>query len=284
MDFSFLGEEIANALKKVDFDKLTEIRIRRNFPVICKYSFERHYLTNNGVDKSNKKTIIIDDKRIDSIINLLTEHSIYAHNEKIKQGFLISKDGIRVGVVGDCVYDGGKLISIKNFSSLYIRIPHDIKDCSESFFSEIFQKNNIKNTLIISPPAFGKTTLLKDIALKLDNTNLFSILILDERGEFSSVSGENIDILRYTSKYHGFLVGLRSMSPNVIITDEICGENDWKYLDSAKNSGVKIIASIHSDGFESVKNKKEFIDNIFDCYVVLDGGKTPGVVKDIIKV
>lgn len=283
MDFSFLGEEIAGALKKIDLDKLTEIRIRRNFPVLCKYSFERRYLTSNGIDFINTNAIIADDSIIKNIVNLLTEHSIYAHNEKIKQGYLISENGIRIGLVGDCVYDGEKLISIKNFSSLNIRIPHDIKDCSNTIFNEILKNGKIKNTLIISPPAFGKTTILKDIAFKLNKENLFSILILDERGEFVSVRGENIDAIKFTNKNHGFSIGLRSMSPDVIITDEICGVQDWGYLVSAKNSGVNIIASIHSDSLENVKKKKEFIDNIFDCYVVLKGDKLPGVVKEIIR-
>lgn len=280
MNFDFLPPLYLSALNFLDVNKLTEIRIRKNCPVTVLYSKKRHYLTEGGTSKNEKK-VIAEKCDIDYIIGKVTEHSVYAFNDCIKQGFLTTKNGIRIGLAGECVFENGKIKTIKEFSSLNIRIPHTIIGCSDIIFKYIYSGFNINNSLIVSPPGMGKTTILKDLALKLDETNDFQILIIDERAEFSEIYGNNMDKIIYSDKQYAFSYGLRSLSPNVVITDELSGEEDWNFVKEAVNCGINVIASCHAKDIQEVKNKNFFLPNVFDKYFILSSkerfGKTEAV-------
>ncbi|MBR2969640.1 MAG: Flp pilus assembly complex ATPase component TadA, partial [Clostridia bacterium] len=174
-----------------------------------------------------------------------------------------------------------------------IRIPHMIKNCSLLAYEYIYN-NNIKNTLIISAPGAGKTTFLRDIVYQFYKHNISNnVLIVDERSEISSVvdgvpaldMGGFCDIYTNCSKEFGFKNGIRSMSPNVIITDEIDIDRDMKIIIDAINSGVSVIATIHALDMNQLKKKREFdylIDNkIFDRYIVLTNDEGPGTLTSI---
>ena len=279
MKLDFLPKKIIVALENINTEELIEIRLRKNFPIICIFGYGRKYL----VDKlDNSEKIIVTQKDIDYIISELTERSYYAYNDKIRQGYLIYKDGTRIGIAGECIYDKDIVISIKEISSLNIRFCKNRKNCSKDIFDKIIYNGQVLNTLIISPPTKGKTTILKDLVLKINELNINSILIIDERGEFSSIRGENIDSISNCTKSYGFSIGIRSMAPNLVVTDEISSLEDWNYLSNANNSGVRILASCHGDSIESVKNKRGFITGIFKRYVILNSSGRPGVVKEIL--
>ena len=143
-------------------DNLYEIRLRKNFPIKIKYEFRYCYLTKQGISLLSENAIICNDEMINDIINNVSDHSIYSYNDQIQNGYITTCDGIRIGIAGECVFENGKIITIKNFQSLNIRIPHNIYGCADYVYGKIFQ-SNIFNTLIVSPPFYGKTTLLKDL-------------------------------------------------------------------------------------------------------------------------
>lgn len=273
MNLSFLPLEILCQIENYDLDKLTEIRIRLNYPITVNYGGERITPVNNFRAKQSQIQYIIDN---------VTERSVYAYNNSIKQGFLTTKDGIRIGLCGECVFDKEGIITIKNFTSLNIRIPHFIKDCSKKIFPFVLQ-DKIYNSLIISPPARGKTTILKDLSVKLNDIDCGQILIIDERNEFSLVSGSNIDKIVYSDKQFAFDYALRSMSPEIVITDELCCDSDWKFVKSAVNSGVKVIASCHASTIQELKDKNFFIDGVFDRYIFLKNTCLPGILDCVYK-
>lgn len=281
MDLSFLPIEILFCLDKVDLTKLFEIRLRLDFPIKLLAFDKSYYLSKEGLSIIEEKAIICKKSDIDYIIKTLTDSSFYAFNDNIKNGFLTSKNGIRVGVAGECVFDKNEIVTIKNISSLNIRLPHYIKDCSKKVINYIIFNNIITNTLIVSPPALGKTTLLKDICVYLNNHTDKSILIIDERGEFGQIKGRNIDTISYSDKLYAFNYGIRSMSPNIVVTDELITKRDWECVNSAKNSGVIIIASCHGNSMENIINKEYFIKNVFDRYIILNNVGKPGVVSCI---
>ena len=269
MELKFLPEKVRQALYNVDLNFLYEIRFRVGFPIKIRYKNNIFYLSNNGTTLNINDAIICSCTDIDFIINYSTEHSIYAFNDRIKEGYITIENGIRIGICGECVYSNNILQTIKNFTSLNVRISHEIFGCASELLNKIFNNNIIYNTLIVSPPFLGKTTLLKDIASKLNNLNIFSILLIDERGEFENVKGENIDVIKYSNKYFAFNYAIRSMSPALVITDELITESDWKCVHNVVCSGIKIIASCHSDSIFNLVKKEYFNRDIFDRYVIL---------------
>lgn len=279
MKLDFLPKKIIFALENINTEELIEIRLRKNFPIICLFSYGRKYLPDIT---DNREKIIATKKDFDYIISELTEKSYYAYNDKIRQGYLIYKDGTRIGIAGECVYDKDVVISIKEITSLNIRLCKNRKNCSKDIFDKIIYNGQVLNTLIISPPTKGKTTILKDLVLKINELGINSILIIDERGEFSSISGENIDSILNSTKSYGFSIGIRSLAPEIVVTDEISSIEDWNYLSNANNSGVRILASCHGDSIDSVKKKRGFISGIFNRYVILNSYGSPGVVKEIL--
>lgn len=270
MDLYFLTDELLNAIKKIDTDLLYEIRLRSGYPVKINLKGEYYYLSANGITLLSGTAIVINESDLQKIVDQITENSLYAYNDYLKQGFLTSKDGVRIGVAGECVFSNGNISTIKNLSSLNIRIPHEVKDCSKSVFEKILNDDGIFNSLLVSPPFCGKTTLLKDLVRKINAKNKQNLLLIDERGEFSKINGENVDVIKYSNKRFAFEYALRSLSPNVVVTDELCDEEDWKFVKNAANSGVKVVASVHSGGIEQLVKKDCFSFGVFERYFVIN--------------
>ncbi len=268
---SFLPNRYISYLNQIEYSTLYEIRLRAGFKVKLRVCHDNIYLGD----------IVCSQKDIDEIIKNVTERSLYAFNESLKKGFLTTKNGIRIGVAGECVYDNGNIVTIKNISSLNIRIPHCIDGCSDKIYPHILN-GQLYNSLVVSPPFYGKTTILKDIIKKLNNENNLSILLVDERSEFCSICGENIDNIKYCNKEYAFSYAIRSMSPNVIITDELSEKKDWEAVKNAVNSGVKVIASCHGNSLEQIRKKDFFLCGVFERYIVLDSENgQAGIVKEI---
>lgn len=273
MDLRFLGDKIIVGLGRLEnIEKLYEIRIRVGYGVRIIYDFKKYYLSENGPTIFENNAITINETDVQKIISSLTDKSFYAFNDRIKQGFLTSEDGIRVGLCGECVFDK-EIVTIKNITSLNVRIPHEIIGASKYCFPIIASENMIKNSLIVSPPFCGKTTILKDLARRINREMDYNILLIDERGEFSNVCGTNIDSIKYSDKFYAFSCALRSMSPEIVITDELCNERDWELIKSAIDCGVKIIASCHSERIDELQSKRFFLKGLFDRFVFLESKK-----------
>lgn len=280
MDLTFLPEKLYNCISKCNINSITEIRIRNGYKVRLKVGNKLYYLSNDGLTLLENQGVKCDYNDIQYIINNVTEHSIYAFNDKIKNGYLSTKDGIRLGLAGECVTDNEKVLTIKNFNSINVRIPHEIIGCSDKIFDYIYQ-SKIYNTIIISPPLFGKTTILKDLIRKLNLLNTETILVVDERGEFNHIKGENVDYICYSSKKFAFENGIRVLSPNIIIADELVDESDWECVKKASLSGIKIIASCHGSSLNDIINRACYKNKVFERFVVLKSCGQAGVIDKV---
>lgn len=275
-DLAFLPEEVLNALQNVDMDKLCEIRLRNHAPVVVNYDFKRLYLGKDKLTLDEKNAVFCDETQIANLVFKASEYSVYAVNESLKGGFVTTSCGVRIGICGECVFEGDKIITIKNFTSVCIRIPHFIIGAAENLLKKL---NGVYNTLIVSAPGYGKTTILKDIARIWAKS--MNVLLIDERGELSDEHIRGADIVRYCGKLYAFRYGIRSLAPQVVLTDELLGERDWECVEQAVSCGVKTVATLHGSSLEDVLKKPEFKKGLFERYCVLRSTGRAGVIDKI---
>lgn len=250
-------------------NELQEIRIRCNRPIILKLR--------------NSEALIeyeINQTEILQTVERLCNNSIYAYKNQMCEGFITIKGGHRIGITGTAVIENGKIINIKYISSLNFRIAREIINCSNPILGQVIDKKNntINNTLIVSPPGKGKTTILRDLIRNISNgvpaLNFRGKTcgVVDERGEIAAMYqgipqnniGIRTDVIENISKAKGMKILIRSMAPEVIACDEIGSKEDIEAIKEAMISGVKGIFTIHGKNFEDLKSNKyikELIDN-----------------------
>lgn len=210
---------------------LQEIRIRVGRPILL---------------KTRQADIIIDYKistsEILQTLEKLCENSIYAYKNQICEGFLTIKGGHRIGITGTAVTENNKILNIKYVTSLNFRIARQVINCSNVILKEIIdlENNSIYNTLIVSPPGKGKTTILRDIIRNISNgiekINFKGMTcgVVDERGEIAAMYkgipqndiGIRTDVIENITKAKGMKMLIRSMAPEVIACDEIGSKED----------------------------------------------------------
>ena len=286
-----LPNDIYNIIaSKVNINSVNEIRMRADKPIVLSIGAQRIFLGTNGITTNLKEAIICTRIMVEDIIFRASECSIYSVNEQIKRGFIVMKGGVRLGIGGDIVEESGKIKTMTNYTSVNIRIPHEIRNCSLSCFNHLISEKGIYNTLIVSPPGAGKTTFLRDFVRQLSERNYaFNVLILDERGEIDigkeGCVGNFTDKISFARKSVGFENGIRALSPNLIITDELGQKEDVDAVLYAVNSGVSIFASVHSDSIESLEQKPNFEKilehKIFKRFVLLSMRNGPGTIEGI---
>ena len=269
-------------------DKLQEIRIRID-----------KQLTVNVANCEIVLDYICTNEDVQNLLKRISNYSIYAFQEEMRQGYITIKGGHRVGICGSCVIENNKVKTIKDISSLNIRICREVLGCSDLVMPQIIQNNNILNTIIISPPKCGKTTLLRDITrnisdgIKQLNFSGKKTCVVDERSEICASYlgvpqlnvGLRTDVLDGCPKSQGILMAIRSMSPDIVICDEIGTKDDMISIFSALSSGVGLITSIHGNGIEDLFNRKIFDDivnnTVFNKAIVLSSRRGVGTIEYI---
>ena len=262
-------QEIVN---QFNFKAINEIRLRVDSPIVICCGGDKYFVGNK---------LVCDRTTMDEFMYKLCDNSMYTVNDSIKEGYITIKNGIRVGVCGEVITENGSVRTIKNVQAVNIRIPHDIKNCSLEAYDYLVS-DEVKNTLILSAPGVGKTTFLRDFVRQLGYRKpKLNILVADERGEIASVIdgqaqiklGEYVDVYSYCSKEFAFKYGIRSMSPDVFVFDELDIEKDMPAVSEATNSGVKVVATLHCSSINDLKQKDKFKPylqhHIFDRYVLL---------------
>lgn len=213
----------------------------------------------------------------DEIADVFAEicrYSVYSFQNEIAQGFVTLDGGNRVGICGTAVYKNGKIDFIKDISGLNIRIAHQKKGCADELFGRFFRQE-AKSLILGGKPLSGKTTVLRELAGLLSER--YRVTIIDSRNELSgSVRGtptfdigKNTDVLCGTEKSDGIMMALRTMSPEVIICDEIA--NDEETVERCAYCGVKLIASAHAGSIAELEERFSGtrIMRYFDCAAVL---------------
>lgn len=232
----------------------------------------------------------VNRQRMKDILSALMDFSIYAREEEIRQGYFTMPDGCRVGVCGRVSMQEDKITGITHIGSISIRIAREIIGCGERLIPHIIKNDHLRSLLIASLPGMGKTTCLRDIA-RILSENGFLVAIADERQEIAicrqgspSVNvGKRTDIMYGCPKWIAIGQMIRSMSPQVIIADEIGCSEDVQALMDAKRSGIAIITSAHGNDIEELRNRRYIGDmirsGIFSSVAFLEG--KPGKLRDV---
>ncbi len=280
---------------EVDYEDLQEIRLRVNMPMMMIYkNHEYMFREDGGLCSDNGQAYVITPEDIRETMALVSNYSLYAYEDEIRQGFITIKGGHRVGIAGKIILENEKIKSIQYISFMNIRLSHQVKGCADPVMPYILTENGLCHTLIISPPCCGKTTILRDIIRQVSGSRCGqSVGVVDERSEIAACYlgipqnelGIRTDVLDGCPKAHGMLMLLRSMSPRIIAVDEIGSQEDLDAIGYVINCGCKLLATVHGNSVEDLMNKPVLSrlvkERIFERYIVLNNHGSIGHVEAV---
>lgn len=279
-------------------ERIQEVRIRVGKPLMF-YSLGReYYLSGSGEILYGAGSAFYPDRvYMDKVLNHICGYSAYAFEEEIRRGFLTVPGGHRIGLAGETVLEGTKIVSMKHLNAMNIRISHQIKGAADKVLPYI-NGERMHNVLILSPPGCGKTTLLRDLIRQLSEGEKgkagYTIGVVDERseiagsfcGEVLNDLGPRTDILDGCPKETGMTMLLRSMNPQIIAVDEIGTYEDAQAVAQAVRSGCYIIATAHADNIGQLRGRRGIgrliQDRVFERYVILNSRKKPGSIGQVL--
>ena len=291
--FGYKIHEAFSCVSNAFFEDIEEIRLRVDKPVVIYKKGEELSISENGEILGDiHKGYITGKDDIKKTLELMSGYSLYAFEEELKYGYLTLQGGHRVGLTGRVVSENNRIVTIKNINGINIRVSHEVVGCSDSIIGCL--TNPVRHTMIISPPACGKTTLLRDIVRNISSGNKEflgqTVGVVDERSEIGGCYrgipqndiGDRTDILDACPKALGMSMLLRTMSPKVIAVDEIGSKDDVYAIEEVINAGVKIICTVHGKNIDELLTKPALGNlirqNIFERYVILGYEGLPGKV------
>lgn len=297
---TLLPKDVENLLLLISNDfkpKVNEIRFRANKPITLNTKDGVFYCTKTGrvTVNYNDDLYFTDERKIQEIVFSLSRRSIHTYQDMLAKGFLPLKNGCKAGVAGCAVMKNGAVYSVSAFNSVNIRIARDYYGCARKIVKEIGEKST--SILLVGQPLSGKTTLLRDLCRIYAGKNSFEpkkIVVVDERDEIASKSfgggvdvGVHTDVLSLYPKEVGIDIALRTLSPDIIVLDEIGADDEINSILSGMNSGVEFIATAHGRNFKEVlarPNIKKLVDSkVFKKVIVLKGKSSPCEVAEVIE-
>lgn len=275
---------------KLDFNGLQEIRLRAQAPLIVVYHGKEYFLdSGGGLTHDTRKAFLVSQREIKETMEYVSNYSMYAFEEEIRQGYITIQGGHRIGVAGKMIWEREGAKNMKHISFLNIRLAHEVIGCSKRVLPYLLQEQEICHTLIISPPRCGKTTLLRDLIRQLSNgcghLEGMTVGVVDERSELGACYmgvpqndlGCRTDILDGCPKVEGMMMMVRSMAPQVIAVDEVGSGEDVAAMEYVMNCGIYLLATAHGNSMDDIKNKpvlgRLVKERAFKRYILLQPGE-----------
>ncbi|GEO25797.1 stage III sporulation protein AA [Alicyclobacillus acidoterrestris] len=304
---SILPPELEERLERLGPDVLAaleEIRLRVGQPLeLCGQTGSAFLHSVSGTTSIVADGVIVTGAHIKHVLAQITQFSMYAVEEELRRGFITIPGGHRVGVAGHVVTDSsGQVKSIRAIASLNIRVAHAFPGVATRLRNALYRKQDGRpySVLIISPPQCGKTTLVRDIARQWSENKLVrrtvpaKVAIVDERSEIAGciegvpqfAVGPRTDVLDGCPKAQGMLMAIRSLSPDIVVTDEIGRSEDVTAILEATHAGVSVITTAHALRVEDWRMRPNmetlFQSKAFDRYILLSRRRGPGTIEAVL--
>ncbi len=294
---SIIRGELKNKLLNLSPDiqkQTTEIRLRIGKPIVLSVAGESRFLScDGGLTQSPIQPFICYSEDMNSIFSRLCAYSVHSHLQSIVNGFITVQGGHRVGICGSAVTDSsGNVTSLRDISSLNIRVAREVKGCSDEIYEKVFSKA-VDSVIIAGAPMSGKTTVLRDLVRRLsDAPESKKICVIDERQEIAAMNagfcqrdvGVNTDVFDLYPKDKAIANAVKTMSPEIIAMDEICSDDEIDAISLAVNSGVKFIVTVHASDYSEILKRPQ-IKRLLQAYsferLVLLKKDRPGIIEGI---
>lgn len=280
---------------------LEEIRVRIGQPLFVYTADSEFVLMSEGIRKNNDKELLgvtyrITEQDILEMQNYISNYSLYAWQEELRNGFVTIQGGHRIGLAGGTTNQAGHISGISYLTFFNIRVAHERIGCANEVLGFMCERPRgthdssdgkgatvIYNTLIISPPGAGKTTMLRDCIRSISYDGV-KVGLVDERSEIAASYhgipqndvGPRTDVLDGCNKPEGIQMLLRTMSPQVIAVDELGTEADFMAVEQAAYSGCKVIGTVHAGSVRELQEKpvlkKWYEKELFERFVFIEKG------------
>ena len=289
-------KDVLSAVSQSAKNSAFEVRLHVGKPVSIVSSGRCWFVDSNSrLHNVPQSGFVVQKQDIEQSIIRMCSFSVHSHQEEMKSGYISLLGGHRAGICGTAVLARGKVSSIRDITSINLRIARDIKGAADMLMDSVLKKR-LCGLLLVGAPSSGKTTVLRDTARQLASGKVngyIKVAVIDERGELGAVCGgipQNdlgpcCDILSAYPKGEGIMTAVRTLSPQVIICDEIGGEDEVSSMLDGVNCGVKMIASAHAASIGELLSRRQICRlleyGVFEKIVRLGNSDTPGEIVEI---
>lgn len=278
-------------------EHLEEIRVRQGRPLEVVSPWQYGFVSDRGRLVNREEEAYRPGREdCEKMLNLISNHSLYALEEELRRGYVTIKGGHRIGLAGRVVVEGGQVKHIREVAGFNVRIARQVKGSARSLLPRILRGSRLENLMIVSPPQCGKTTLLRDLVRIVSQGEGIAsrkVGVVDERSEIAGCIdgvpqheiGPRTDVLDGCPKAEGMMMMIRSMSPELLVVDEIGRREDSEAVFEAIHAGVQLFTTAHAKSMEELCRRpgiSELVrEGVFSRYVLLSRRKGPGTVEGI---